>query len=434
MTLKGQEAEVFLQEAGKSGSVMGLETIRSLMKEFSDIQEELRVIHVAGTNGKGSVCTMLSAILIESGYKVGMYTSPAVFGREEQYQINGVSITKEEFAEIIGKVKAAYDRLAAKAMPLPTIFEIETAAAFLYFHQKRCDYVVLETGLGGSLDATNIIEKPLLSVLTSISRDHMGILGQTLEEIAAVKAGIVKQGVMVAAVKPESCVRSVIERECTRKNTSVVYADQGKAADIYMEDGYLCFSYGDHHKLRLSMTGIYQIQNAVCTLEAVKLLKESGLRIGEEQLRKGLEQAHWEGRFSVVSRNPFFVIDGAHNEAAAKKLRQTLEMNFTNYKIIYIIGVLADKEYHKILQIMLPLAEKVYTITPGSERALSGLELASAARKYHADVTYVPDIAKAVLWALEGAEGQQSVVVAFGSLSYLGEVKAALKERTKNDR
>lgn len=432
--LSENELRTYIETIKKAGSILGLDSITALMHELSDVQDQLSVIHVAGTNGKGSVCAMLESVLLEAGYRVGKYTSPAVFEEAERYRVNGQNISGKDYAKVISLVKEACDRMVAKGMSQPTLFEVETAASFLYFYQQKCELVILETGMGGATDATNVIKKPVVSVLTSISRDHMGFLGDTLVEIAAVKAGIIKEGAAVAAITPTEEVRELIDGVCREKKVPVFYTGDEQVKNLRMEHARLCFFHEKLGEIRLKMLGKYQLQNALCAIETIRILNQRGFSITPEQLKDGLEQAQWEGRFSILSEQPLFVIDGAHNEDAAKKLRETLEMGFTKYEIIYIIGVLADKEHEKMLKMMLPLAAKVFTVTPHNSRAMDGAELAKEAAKYHRDVTYVPDIGAAVRMAMEAAEEKQGMVLSFGSLSYLGEVKNALKEIEAHDR
>lgn len=432
--LSKNELRAYIETIKKAGSILGLDSITALMHELSDIQDQLSIIHVAGTNGKGSVCAMLESVLLNAGYRVGKYTSPAVFEEAERYRVNGKNISEKDYAEAISLVKEACDRMVAKGMSQPTLFEVETAAAFLYFYQQKCELVILETGMGGATDATNVIKKPVVSVLASISRDHMGFLGDTLEEIAAVKAGIIKEGAPVAAIAPTEEVREVIDGVCREKNVPVFYTREEQVKNLRMEHTRLCFSHEKLGEIRLKMLGKYQLQNALGAIETIRILNQRGFSITPEQLKDGLEQAEWEGRFSILSEQPLFVMDGAHNEDAAKKLRETLEMGFTNHQIIYIIGVLADKEHEKMLKLMLPLAAKVFTVTPDNARAMDGAELAKEAAKYHQDVIYVPEIGEAVRLARKAAEEKQGMVLSFGSLSYLGEVKHALKEIEAHDR
>ena len=427
------EVQAYLEHIENSGGiVLGLESIRELMAELDNVQQKLQFIHVAGTNGKGSVCAMLSSILIEAGIRVGTYTSPAVFDRREQYQVDGKRISWEEFAEVIAQVKTACERMKAKGKMQPTVFEVETAAAFLYFYHKKCEVVVLETGMGGETDATNVITKPLVSVLTSISIDHMRFLGNSLRDIAKVKAGIIKEGCPVVATKQEPQVCQVIEEACCRKGVALVYGDERQAEHVRYDTGIgmLHFCYPGLGELALSMSGAYQVQNAACAIETAKVLQTMGFPITDQQLRTGLSNARWQGRFSTVFKEPLFVMDGAHNVGAAKKLQETLKRGFTNRKIIYIIGVLADKEHEQMLQIMLPLAWKVYTVTPFHKRAMDGQALAKEASKYHQKVRYCPNMEEAVSSALKSAEKEQmSMILAFGSLSYLKELRETLKEK-----
>ncbi|MCI9003673.1 MAG: bifunctional folylpolyglutamate synthase/dihydrofolate synthase [Lachnospiraceae bacterium] len=445
-----EEMQAYLGQLQGLGCILGLENMRNLMAELGDVQDRLPIVHVAGTNGKGSVCAMLSSVLQEAGYRVGMYTSPAVFGEREQYQINGVAISEEKWQEILGEVKYACESVIASGMPQPTAFEVETAMAFLYFWREGCQVAVIETGLGGEEDATNIIKKPLLSILTSISRDHMQFLGDSLAGIARKKAGIIKEGGIAVAAEPqEQEVRQAIEEICQERHVRLIYASEEEASEVhirqegyarpadareeeaedaYLGQGRLCFSYGALGRISLSMAGAYQAANAICVIKAVEALREVGWAIPAAAIKAGLERAQWEGRFSILCRKPLFVMDGAHNQGAAEKLRETLKMGFTNRKIIYIIGVLADKEHEKILKTMLPLAWKVFTVTPFSPRALDGRKLAEEARKYHQDVTFCHEIRGAVRQSLWLAAEEKAMVLAFGSLSYLGEIRKALEE------
>lgn len=432
-----QEREVkdFLEQIGKSGSILGLDSMRELMRTLGDVQDQLKVIHVAGTNGKGSVCAMLSSVLQEAGCRVGTYTSPAVFDRMEQYQVNGRPISSQRFAEVMLEVRKGCLSMEEQGKDMPTLFEVETAAAFLYFYQESCQVVVLETGMGGETDATNIIRKPLVSVLTSISIDHRNFLGDTLEEIARVKAGIIKESGQVVAAKPEQRqIQEILEQVCKKQKAELTYGEKDRAEHLRREGEYLCFSYEGFGEIRLSMTGAYQVENSICVLETLKILKAMGWEISSQAVREGLRGACWEGRFSLVCRDPLFWIDGAHNEDGAKKLLETLEMGFTNEKIIYIIGVLADKEYEKILKLLLPKAQKVFTVTPDHPRGLEGRLLAKEAEKYHQNVTYCETVEEAVSLAVADGKEEGAVILAFGSLSYLGEVKKITEKITRRNR
>lgn len=419
-----EEAAEFADSTKKYGSILGLESIRNLMQELGNIQEQLHIIHVAGTNGKGSVCAFLSAALTEAGYRVGRYNSPAVFERREVFRIGETMISKEEYAAVFERVQTACEVLTKRGCPHPTVFEVETAAAFLWFYEKKCDLVLLETGMGGETDATNLITHPVCSVLTSIGMDHMQYLGNTIEEIAKVKAGIIKKGCPVVALKQGDSVCEVIKNkaeECGSRCVLVEVPQYMQEAPIWgttLQDVH----YGSVHT---ALGGVWQRENLSLALAVLKLLEESDYSITKEAVQSGIAKTIWHGRYEVLQTEPLFIIDGAHNPIAAKRLKQTIEKDFTNREIIYIIGVLADKEHEKMLRLLLPGAKAVFTVTPDSPRALDGESLAKEAQKYADNIWYVPDIGKAVKMAKETAK-ESDVILAVGSLSYLKEVKKAL--------
>ena len=419
-----EEAAEFADSTKKYGSILGLESIRNLMQELGNVQEQLHIIHVAGTNGKGSVCAFLSAALTEAGYRVGRYNSPAVFERREVFRIGETMISKEEYAAVFERVQTACEVLTKRGCPHPTVFEVETAAAFLWFYEKKCDLVLLETGMGGETDATNLITHPVCSVLTSIGMDHMQYLGNTIEEIAKVKAGIIKKGCPVVALKQGDSVCEVIKNkaeECGSRCILVEVPQYMQEVPIWgttLQDVH----YGSVHT---ALGGVWQRENLSLALAVLKLLEESGYLITKDAVQSGIAKTIWHGRYEVLQTEPLFIIDGAHNPIAAKRLKETIEKDFTNREIIYIIGVLADKEHEKMLRLLLPGAKAVFTVTPDSPRALDGEILAKEARKYADTVWYVPDIRKAVEMAKETAK-ESDVILAVGSLSYLKEVKKAL--------
>lgn len=419
-----EEAAEFVDSTKKYGSILGLESIRNLMQELGNVQEQLHIIHVAGTNGKGSVCAFLSAALTEAGYRVGRYNSPAVFERREVFRIGETMISKEEYAVVFERVQKACEALIKRGCSHPTVFEVETAAAFLWFYEKKCDLVLLETGMGGETDATNLITHPVCSVLTSIGMDHMQYLGNTIEEIAKVKAGIIKKGCPVVALKQGDSVCEVIKNkaeECGSRCVLVEVPQYMQEAPIWgttLQDVH----YGSVHT---ALGGVWQRENLSLALAVLKLLEESDYSITKEAVQSGIAKTIWHGRYEVLQTEPLFIIDGAHNPIAAKRLKQTIEKDFTNREIIYIIGVLADKEHEKMLRLLLPGAKAVFTVTPDSPRALDGESLAKEAQKYADNIWYVPDIGKAVKMAKETAK-ESDVILAVGSLSYLKEVKKAL--------
>ena len=435
-----EQACAFASQAAKSGSILGLDSIRALMAELSDVQEKLPVIHIAGTNGKGSVGAYLASILKEAGLHVARYTSPAVFTPLEVFTYDGENITENEYANVMSQVKDACDIMVSAGKECPTIFEIETAAAFLWFYEKKPDIVLLETGMGGELDATNLIRHPLASVITSISMDHMQFLGDTIQTIAYAKAGIIKEGCPVYAAQQNFDVYSVLMQVAELKHAPIVFADGKKAKILEERPGRMTFTYtltgGETLNLETSMAGAYQVKNAALAAEVAAALftgqmnrssvaktthrlpvKSKNEAVGI--IERGIAGTRWPGRFEVVSEEPLLVIDGAHNEDAARQLATTVENCFTNTRLTYIIGVLADKEHEKMLRIMSPFAERIYTVTPDNARALDAKSLAEEAEKYCDQVLAVDLIEEALALAFTHEEP----VLAFGSLSYLGDLK-----------
>lgn len=422
-----EQAKAFVDSTKQYGSILGLESICNLMHLLGDIQEELKIIHVAGTNGKGSVCAFLSAALVQNGYRVGRFHSPAVFERREVFRIGEEPISREDYAHVMERVKSACEKLVSWNKPHPTVFEVECAAAFLYFYEQECDLVLLEVGMGGEGDATNLITHPLCSVITSIDYDHMQFLGDSLTEIAGAKAGIIKTGCPVVALKQQEEVNAVIRNWAKMQQSDCVLADASECELVRMTLEGLEIEHPYYGKVFTRLAGSYQRENLALALAVLKELNELGYPIKREEVCAGIEKAVWEGRFQVLMRKPLFVIDGAHNPAAVERLKETVEKDFTNRRIIYIIGVLKDKERMPMLEALLSEAGRVYTVTPDNPRALDGRILAGEVREYTGHVEYMPRIRDAVKAALECAK-EEDVILAFGSLSYLGEIKQAVTE------
>lgn len=424
------EAGRYISNVSKTGSILGLDSIRALMAVLSNVQDAIPIIHIAGTNGKGSVGAYLASILKEEGLHVGRYCSPAVFDPLEVWQYDGKNMSQDEYASIMSQVKSACDIVVSQGGVHPTVFEVETAAAFLYFYQRKADVLLLETGMGGSTDATNLIRRPMASVITTISMDHMKFLGNTLSSIAQAKGGIIKEACPVFSAPQQPEVEQVLRTIAGEKHTTITFADSafsdegtGKLEIQREIPGEMNFTY-DGIAYTTSMAGHYQIYNAALAIEVYKGLPQLQRHAREEQtgiLQRGIRNAYWPGRFEVIGQNPLFIVDGAHNEDAARQLKETLENCFTNTAITYIIGVLADKEHEKMLQIMLPLAKRVYTVTPDNGRAMDGSRLAEEAMRYHTDVHACATVEEAVKLALQ----TKNTIVAFGSLSYLGDLKNA---------
>ena len=427
-----KESRLYIEHAQKYGSVLGLNNMEVMMERLGNPQDELQFIHVAGTNGKGSVLAYVSTVLKEAGYQVGRYVSPTLFSYLERIEINGEPVSEEIFAAQMTKVAKVVTEMVKEGLAHPTPFEIETAVAFLCFKELRCQIVALETGMGGLLDATNLITTTQIAVLTSISMDHMGFLGNTLAEIARNKAGIIKPGCHVVTTRQKPEAMTVVEGTARRFKVPVHVADKD---DALVEESS-CFGqkflYGEE-EYEISMAGVYQIENAVIALKVVEVLRELGYEISGEAIHRGMKETVWGGRFSILDKSPVFVIDGAHNPDAALKLEASIQEYFEGKTIYYIMGMFKDKDYDRVAQIAAPYAKEIMTIaTPKNERALPAEELAKTVRKYNSHVTAMQSLQDAVEVAYKKAK-PEDVIIAFGSLSFLGEISELVKKRRKTE-
>lgn len=423
-----RESRVYIDEAQRYGSVLGLDNMREMLNRLGNPQDSLKFIHVAGTNGKGSVLAYIATVLKCAGYRVGRYVSPPIYTYLERMEINGSAVSEEAFAEHLTAVAEVIAKMTAEGLPHPTPFEIETAVAFLYFKAENCDIVALETGLGGLLDATNLITTTVLAVITSISMDHMAFLGNTLYDIARNKAGIIKPGCRVVTAKQKSEAMEAVEKACRRCGAPMYVADSREAH--VKKSGYAGQVFEYHGEIyEIQMAGLYQIENAVVALQALEVLQGLGFPVSEEQIREGMSQTQWGGRFTVLAKEPVFIIDGAHNPDAAVKLEESIQEYFPGKNIYYIMGVFKDKEYEKVAQITAGYAREIYTIaTPRNERALPAEDLARVVKKYNSRVWPKATLQEAVDAAYEKA-GKEDVIIAFGSLSFLGEITRIVKRR-----
>lgn len=444
-----QEARNFIEQTTRFGSVLGLANMRALMEELGNPQDDIRIIHIAGTNGKGSVGAYLASVLKEAGMKVGRYCSPVVFSPLECWQYDGRNITEEEYAFNLYQVKCACDRVVAKGIQ-PTVFEVETALAFVYFKAMQVDFLLLETGLGGETDATNIIKHPFACVFTTISRDHMQFLGESLTEIATVKSGIIKENALVFSAKQQSDVTEVLNQKYKEINQNnmikangISYVDETKLSLISQMPGKLKFSYKGKEYVT-SIAGAYQMKNIALVIEildkiSLVLPEMSGfqtpnmsdmldLEAQDRIIKNGVANTSWSGRFEVIGDDPLIIIDGAHNEDAVKQLANTVENCFTNQPIDFIIGILADKEHEKMLEVMMPFANRVYTVTPPNARGLDAEILTKEVKQWHEDVVCSKTVEEALQDAISHAKEQKCPILAFGSLSYLGKLKETYKQ------
>lgn len=401
------------------GSKPGLERVRVLLTGLGNPEKKLKFVHIAGTNGKGSICAYLASVLKKAGYKTGLFTSPYIARFNERMKINGREIGDTELADIVEKVKPVADAMDDH----PTEFEMMTAAALLWFSERGCDIVVLEVGLGGRLDATNIIPCPECAVIANIGLDHTAILGSTVEEIAAEKAGIVKTGGEVVMYQQQGEVMRTVRDICDERGAELTVPDFD---DISLEfdtrEGQV-FSYkGENYAIAL--LGEHQLYNAVCAIEAVEVLRRRGWEIEHDALEAGLYATAWPARFEIIEAEPWFVVDGGHNPQCALALSDALKRYFPDEKKVLLLGVLKDKDYDGIIEILAPQFDAFVTVTPNSERALSAEALGEKLEKFGKPVSVIGDVSNGVREALNLAEQLGAMVCAAGSLYICGEVRA----------
>ncbi len=405
----------YIEEKTKLGTVPGLVNIKELLKELGNPQKDLKCLHIAGTNGKGSIFAFMQEILISNGFVVGRYISPTIFDYLERFQINKEYMDEETFANILTKVSVVVDKMIEAGFSSPTAFEIETAVAFLYFKEQKVDYVLLECGMGGSLDATNVLESPLATVMASISYDHMQFLGDTLSEIAGAKAGIIKENSICVSYPQKPEVSEVLRERCNGMNGTYVEIEKNHIEIIDENTDKTDFSYkGEEYSIGL--IGRHQVYNAAVAIELAKRI----FNFRRDSILEGLRNTKWPGRMTKVYDKPCIFIDGAHNEKAWSMLSNTVNKHFTNKEIIYIIGVLKDKEYDRMVDILKDTMSYAIAITPNSPRGLdksilADLLLVNGVPADTAD-TCRDAISKAVAKA-----GKDDVIMVCGSLSFLGE-------------
>ena len=420
-----EEAMNFIQNTNKFGSVLGLDNIRELLERLGNPQDQLRVVHIAGTNGKGSTLAFLAGIFRESGYRAGRYVSPASFSYEERFRINEENISKKDLCFYMEKIKNVAEEMVKDGLSHPTMFEIETALSFLYFLDKKVDVVLLETGMGGRLDATNVVKKPIATVIASIGMDHMQFLGDTLEKIASEKAGIIKEGCPVISYDNTKEVNEVIKNKAKQMHAKVTFVNSAGIRVLQESLNGESFSYRSsdgrwYEKIEIPLLGRHQINNAALALETLNVIKNYYC-ISDFQTEDGMRKTIWRGRIEILEREPMVICDGAHNPDGAKSLLSFLKNNFTNQRLIYIMGVLSDKDYEQMVQILAPAADKIYTVAPDNPRALSSRELCNCISKYHQNVEERQRLAECLSEVRQKAE-KDDVIIICGTLSFQNEL------------
>ena len=426
-----EEALDYIHGTYKFGSKLGLENIKYLLGLLGDPHKKLKIIHVAGTNGKGSTSSYIHSILKEAGYRIGLYTSPYLEEFTERMRINGANISKARLAEITTIVKEKIEIMVKEGKNHPTEFEVVTAMAFYYYAEENIDFLVLEVGLGGRLDATNVVENPLLSVITPIGLDHVEYLGDTLEKIAFEKGGIIKENSFVLSYPQESEVMEVFETLCKERNSKLFatsFDDLVIHKSTVEEQVFSVNILGsEYSNIKVQLVGTHQIYNACTALGVVQILRKyRNVHISDEAVLKGLYNAKWPGRFEVLQKKPLIIIDGAHNLHGALALKKSIENLLNEYKITFVVGMLQDKDVEGVLQDLMPLMNKVIATTPNNPRAMKAIDLAEKLKGFGKETYASDNIKEAVDLAIDITNKDEAIIFA-GSLYMIGEVRTVLK-------
>ena len=427
-----------IHEFNRFGMVLGLDRMEELLRRLGNPQDDLKVIHVAGTNGKGSVSKYLEEGLSTCGYKMGLYTSPYIETFNERIRYDGADISDEDLEYYGQKVVSAAEAMVADGLDSPTEFEVVTAIAFLYFADRQADITILEVGLGGIGDSTNVVKSPLASVITSISYDHMAQLGSSLAEIAVNKAGIIKTGCPVIANVPQRDAAKIIARKAYAMG-SRLYDISGIRAAVSDETPFSQKvsmelyekSYSD---VEISMVGRHQAENLKTALATLEILRKSGaVKLDREALYEGLKRARQPGRFEVISEDPLVIIDGAHNEAGAQALQETMAQHFAGKKILLVAGILADKEIDSIVKFLTKITDHIIVTEPDNPRKLAAEKLAEHVADFGVAAEAVSDVEAAVHRAKELADGYDVILFA-GSLYLIGDVRRLWRNERGEER
>ena len=416
-----EQAIEYIHSVCWKGSIPGLGRTNTLLEKMGNPHNTLKYVHIAGTNGKGSTAAMTASILQKAGYTVGLYTSPYIYTFHERMQVNGQLISDEDLVAITEYVKPLADSMEES----PTEFELVSCIAFEFFKRKGCDIVVLEVGMGGALDSTNVIPCPEAAVITNIGLDHTDVLGNTLEEIAMNKAGIIKEGGHAVIYRGLPSVEAVFEQVCAEKNVQLKKANFDglclKSHDLFEQ----VFDCGDYKDIRLPLLGDHQLHNAAVVLAVAETLIERGWKISKENIYDGIRDVSWPGRFDVVCRDPLFIIDGGHNPQCLEALVKNIQDYLSGRQIIALTGVLADKDYGDMYKPVMPYIRQFVCVTPPNPRRLMATELAEHLQNAGAVATACEEIRDGVRKAMELA-GNDGCVLCFGSLYTIGDIRNAL--------
>lgn len=426
-----EQAIDFIHSTYKFGSKLGLENISMLTELLGNPQDSYKIIHIAGTNGKGSTSSMVHDVLMSSGYKAGLFISPYLEEFTERIQINKVYIDKDSLARITTIVKEKIDVMIEEGYNHPTEFEVVTAIGFKYFEEQKIDFLVLEVGLGGRFDATNVVTNTLVSVITSISYDHMQYLGNTLEEIAFEKAGIIKENSSVVIYPQSDSIKNVIKKQAKLKNADIYEVNQNNVEKLNgdlagQEFNYLKSDVFNLSNLKINLLGEHQLYNAITALCALEIIKEKGYKITEESIKEGFKSCRFAGRFEVINKEPIIILDGGHNINGIEYFSKAIREYFNDKKIILFYGMLEDKNPNDVVDCLISLSKEIYTLTPNNPRAMSADDMASLIQKHsNIKVTPVPNTKDIV--SILKTINKDEIIAFVGSLYMIGDVRTILR-------
>ena len=415
-----EQSLAYIHGLYRKGTKPSLHRVAYLLEKLGDPHKKLKFIHIAGTNGKGSTAAMTASVLEKAGYRAGLFTSPYIYRFNERMQINGRQISDEAVVALTEKIRAIAETMEEP----PTEFDFVTAMAMDYFAAQGCDMVVLEVGVGGALDSTNIIPAPEVAVITNIGLDHTDLLGDTVEKIAAVKAGIIKPGCTAVCYDSGASVEQVYAAICAEKKVPLKKADFSALLSVSKSLEGQTFSYGKRKDLFLPLLGAHQLHNAAVVLSVMDALQEKGYAISEEAIREGLKTVSWPGRFHIVGRDPLFIIDGGHNPQCIEALVQNIKDYLQDKKIVVLAGVLADKDYADMFRPVMPFTDTFVCITPDNPRKMDAHDLARYLTAAGAKAAGCDTVEAGVALAKELA-GKDGVILSFGSLYALGDIHRA---------
>ncbi len=422
----------YLNSLNSLGSIPGLDSVKELLERLGNPQKQLNIIHISGTNGKGSTGAFIDGILVAAGYKTGRYSSPPVMDPLEIIRISGKNIEEKEYAEAVFRIKAVCAEMVNDGWRHPTRFEAETACAYLIFREKRVDYAVIECGMGGMYDATNVSDTAVCSVITPVSCDHTAFLGNTVEEIAMHKAGIIKKNCITVTAEQNEGVMDVIRGTSLRNGSelSVAYMTDVTGVKYMKEEGKIRFSYKEFENVETGLIGTYQISNCITALETVRALRKKEIKITEDAVKEGVLNTVWHGRFEKIHSFPDFILDGAHNPAGAAALADSLSVYYPEGNMIFLMGIFKDKDVRGILDNTIKYAgEAVIIETPDNARALAGREFLSIIKQYYdIPVRSFDAIPEAVAYCFKAAAAGRNGIVSFGSLSNIKEIRKEVEE------